>query len=393
MQSKCNFISFLIEQHIFIEISFHKLYTLFRKRLQWSEDMYGISIYLNEDVTEEVKQYIRRMHEIGFKGIFSSIHIPEDDSELYLDRLGQLGSVAKDYEMELVVDVSGDALKNLAIYYKDLTPLIELGVTGIRVDYGVSHEEIKLISEQLDVVLNASTISTEDLNILKELEVDFTSIEAWHNYYPRPETGLDKLEFINMNKWLKEKGITVMAFVPGEGDLRGPLFEGLPTLEDHRYKHSLGSALELRQTTFVDKVYIGDPGLSTYSQIQWEKYLNETVLYFEAVATSNTIEQLKHIEGRHTQRMDAARDVIRSQEARMRQDFIVKPEQMTERTVGSITIDNSDYLRYEGEVQITKTNLPADEKVNVIGYIQSGDYLLLEAMRPGQPFEIQWKRG
>ena len=45
--------------------------------------MYGISIYLNEDVTEEVKQYIRRMHEIGFKGIFSSIHIPEDDSELY----------------------------------------------------------------------------------------------------------------------------------------------------------------------------------------------------------------------------------------------------------------------------------------------------------------------
>src|SRR5699024_11291014 len=77
-------------------------------------------------------------------------------------------------------------------------------------------------------------------------DLDFTSIEAWHNYYPRPETGLDKLEFINMNKWLKEKGITVMAFVPGEGDLRGPLFEGLPTLEDHRYKHSLGSALELR---------------------------------------------------------------------------------------------------------------------------------------------------
>ena len=146
MQSKCNFISFLIEQHIFIEISFHKLYNLFRKRSQWSEDMYGISIYLNEDVTEEVKQYIRRMHEIGFKGIFSSIHIPEDDSKLYLDRLGQLGSVAKDYEMELVVDVSGDALKNLGIYYKDLTPLIVRGVTGIRVDYGVSHEEIKLIS-------------------------------------------------------------------------------------------------------------------------------------------------------------------------------------------------------------------------------------------------------
>ena len=75
--------------------------------------------------------------------------------------------------MELVVDVSGDALKNLGIYYKDLTPLIELGVTGIRVDYGVSHEEIKLISEQVDVVLNADTIRPRRFEYFKRVRSGF----------------------------------------------------------------------------------------------------------------------------------------------------------------------------------------------------------------------------
>lgn len=355
--------------------------------------MYGISVFLNEDVTDEVKQYIRRMHNIGFKGIFSSIHIPEDDSSLYLDRLGQLGLIAKDYEMDLTVDVSGNALSRLGIEYNNLSPLVELGVTGIRVDYGVSHEEIKLISDQLEVVLNASTLTIEDFNKLKELDVDFTSIEAWHNYYPRPETGLDKEYMIKLNKWLKEQGIVVMAFVAGEDELRGPLYEGLPTLEAHRFSHSLGSAIELRQTGFVDKVFIGDPGISPYSQRQWDKYLTDNVIYFEAIAISDTTQQLNHIDGKHTQRIDVARDVIRSQEARVKRDFTVQPENIKDRPLGTITLDNSSYQRYEGEVQITKVNLPSDEKVNVIGYIQTKDQLLLEAIQPGQSFEIKWKRG
>lgn len=82
--------------------------------------------------------------------------------------------------------------------------------------------------------INASTISAEELHEWMELGLKTNNIEAWHNFYPRPETGLDKDFLIERNKFLKSIGITTMAFVPGDGELRGPIFAGLPTLEKHR---------------------------------------------------------------------------------------------------------------------------------------------------------------
>ena len=49
-----------------------------------------------------------------------------------------------------------------------------------------------------------------------------------------------------------------MAFIPGDGEKRGPLYEGLPTLEKHRNMRPLEAYLELVQECDVDKVLIGD---------------------------------------------------------------------------------------------------------------------------------------
>ena len=49
---------------------------------------------------------------------------------------------------------------------------------------------------------------------------------------------------------------------------------------------------------------------------------------------------------------------------------------MISRARGSITIDNKDYLRYSGEVQIMKDDHPMCERVNVIGKVD-GDYIKL----------------
>src|SRR5699024_11934146 len=48
---------------------------------------------------------------------------------------------------------------------------------------------------------------------------------------------------------------------------------------------------------------------------------------------------------------------------------IVEPLDTIPRNIGSITIDNQKYGRYMGEVQIIKTDLPMDEKVNVCGHL------------------------
>lgn len=154
--------------------------------------MFGFSIFMNDSLSEEKKQYIRQMASNGFVGIFTSMHIPEDDVSAYQKRLIELGSEAKKNKLELMVDISGKALERAGFSLEDLTPLKAIGVTGLRMDYHISNQQIADWSHQLKISLNASTITPKDIDELKEAEADFSQIEAWHNYYPRPETGLDK---------------------------------------------------------------------------------------------------------------------------------------------------------------------------------------------------------
>jgi hypothetical protein len=51
-----------------------------------------------------------------------------------------------------------------------------------------------------------------------------------------------------------------------------------------------------------------------------------------------------------------------------------------------VTIDNEQYLRYQGELQITKVSLPADQRVNKIAQVISADLDLLSLMQPGMSF-------
>lgn len=60
--------------------------------------------------------------------------------------------------------------------------------------------------------------------------------------------------------------------------MRGPLYQGLPTLEEHRGIHPLAGALDLLASN-TDIVYIGDAGLSEHVQEQFASFQKEqTVL-------------------------------------------------------------------------------------------------------------------
>ena len=91
--------------------------------------------------------------------------------------------------MKIMVDISGEALKE-RVFFDELEPLIELGVTGLRMDYGITIEQMAHASHKIDIGLNASTITLEEVAELKAHQADFSRLEAWHNYYPRPETGI-----------------------------------------------------------------------------------------------------------------------------------------------------------------------------------------------------------
>ncbi|MFP7492391.1 MupG family TIM beta-alpha barrel fold protein [Terribacillus saccharophilus] len=349
--------------------------------------MLGISVYLQESIEEE---NIRRFHEAGFRSLFTSLHIPEEDASAYRTKLQLLGSIASGLDMELIADISTASMEKLGLDWNSAEIVLDWGVTGLRIDYGIEDDVIIRLSHKMEVALNASTLTEEHLQKLISRGLHTDNTEVWHNFYPRPETGLARRDFLAKNLLFQTHGLKVQAFVPGDRNRRGPLHLGLPTLERHRTYGTFAAYAELKAYN-VDKVLIGDPDVTDETLMQL-KETSHTITLRARIHGGMT--EAHHLleKGTHN-RPDRARDVIRSEESRLSgifQDVKVEPFNCIERTEGSITIDNDLYMRYKGEIQITRRNLPQDDKVNVIGKIVPEDLPLLNYIEGGSHFKIIW---
>lgn len=354
--------------------------------------MLGFSIFLGDAFDAEKVDYIQSMKQKGFSKIFTSLHIPEDDSQQVLENLKQLGTLAKQFDLEVMADISNDGLNRLGIHLEDIQSLHKLkaiGITGARMDYGIDNQTIANASKVIKVGLNASTLTDNDAEELLQFEADFTQMELWHNYYPRPETGLSESYLQQINEKWRHLGLKTIAFVAGEEKLRGPLFEGLPTLESHRKTHALLAAVQLLTTFGCDEICIGDEGLSLATQEKFAAYFMNKKVQLNVEILDDTHRSL--FIGTHTNRQDDARDVIRSQEARFKKIPKIEPAHTIQRDKGSITLDNKAYLRYMGELQILKYNLPSDPKVNVVAKVVPSEVALIDCILPGYQFELLGK--
>ncbi|MED0965475.1 DUF871 domain-containing protein [Bacillus paramycoides] len=349
--------------------------------------MIGVSIYLSKERVEKQEEWLEIAQKNGFSSIFTSLHIPEDDPNTYKELIQILGKQALKYEMELMVDVSPKSLHHLGITYENVEELVGWGITGLRMDYGIAPKEIACVSHKMKVALNASTITESFWKELMAENIRVDRVEAWHNFYPRPETGLAKSFLQKQNKYLHECGIKTMAFIPGDGEKRGPLYEGLPTLEKHRHMRPLEAYLELVQECDVDKVLIGDISGSLES-VQEIASASGGIIPVRYQSFMNDSDAVQLIERVHTNRLDPARDVIRSVESREENNVVLQPVNTILRKRGSITIDNELYGRYAGEMQIVINDLPADKKVNVVGMVVEKDVSLLSYIGAVKKFQL-----
>lgn len=351
--------------------------------------MLGISVFLNEPITDKTKNYINLAKKMGANGIFSSIHIPENDCAVYKERLTELGKISKALNLNLMIDISQDALNKAGFSFENLSKLKEIGVTGLRMDYGIPSEIIAKASNEITVALNASTLTNEFINELKEHNANFSSFEMWHNYYPREDTGLDNEFFLSKNKFLKSEGFKVVAFIPGDKILRGPIFKGLPTIEDHRETTSYFSFIDMISNYLVDNVYIGDPEVSLQTFEKISRWIETKTIELNCTILEKDLTIKNFVLGLHQNRPDFSKKVIRSANARFSKIPFIKPNNNIERKIGSITLDNASYGRYTGEIQICKENLASDSRVNVIGSITKEDIPLLSLIKSDTKFELK----
>lgn len=340
--------------------------------------MFGISTYLNENI-EDVNKYFERLSKFNINTVFTSMHINEENRDTVLSMMEKVSKIAKNKNFDLMIDISSNTMSkfNMTLdemidYYKNL------GAKTLRVDFGLTIEQIKKLSDNFNIVLNASTIDDKYCNELIEKGVNLEDLTVCHNFYPRPDTGLGEKLFLEKNKYFKEKGFKIQAFIPGDKVLRGPIHEGLPTLEKHRNANLLCAFIELIKDFKVDEVIVGDTEISDYYANAINEYINSNLISLRLKDYSLDSISEKVFWNIHQNRKDYSEMVVRVSETRLAIKEKISKVNTLDRPKGTITIDNEKYMRYNGELQITMVDLKSDERVNVLAHLKDEDICLLK---------------
>ena len=340
--------------------------------------MFGISTYLNENI-EDVNKYFERLSKFNINTVFTSMHINEEDSDTVLSMMESISRIAKNKKIDLMIDISSNTLSKFNMTLDEMIEYYHnLGVNTLRVDFGITINDIKKLSENFNIVLNASTIDDDYCNELIKFGINLEGLTVCHNFYPRPDTGLGENLFRNKNKYFKEKGFKIQAFIPGDKVLRGPIYEGLPTLEKHRKSNLLCAYIELVKEFDVDEIIVGDTEISDYYANAINEYINSNRINLRLKEYNLDPISKKVFWNIHKNRKDYSERVIRVSETRLAIKEKIPRLNTVNRPKGTVTIDNENYKRYNGELQIALIDLDSDDRVNVLGYIEDEDICLLK---------------
>ena len=340
----------------------------------------GFSLYLS--TFEDQRPSLQAWAGTGAP-IFLSLHISEEFDATYCQRAREICHLLAVFGFRTIADVSVKTLQQFGC--ESLTELAkDLKLWGLRIDYGFGAAQIGEMATQMPIVLNASTTSVADA---RRIAAKGREVFALHNFYPRPETGLDEEYLMETTQKLRDAGLSVQAFIPGDTLLRGPLHEGLPTLEAHRHVLPSAAFVDMALRFGMDDIFLADPGLSQKEQERIAHFCKTGVICVPAKLE----ESWEHLYGKvFTCRIDSPRWLIRFQESRTYscQGDIVEPSNCIARRRGSITVDNKNYGRYSGELMLMREDLKADERVNVIGSVPENAQLLLDRIERGAKFML-----
>lgn len=346
-------------------------------------NQFGISLYLGTGY-EKNKEIIAKAQQANMKYAFTSLHIPEENMGNYAQEVKKLLDLCKSCSISLIVDIGPRTLEKLG--YQSFDDLKQTSITHLRVDYGFTYQQIIDLSRNFNIVFNASTLLEQDIRELQRLNADFTRFSACHNFYPKPLTGLSIKKTRRINDNLCRLGITTMAFVAGDRELRGPLRMGLPTVEAHRRTGVLLSMLQLMKDCHTDVCLVGDIDISNEA---WRdvKELSQGYVSLRAEIDS----EYRFIKNEiHHDRPDSSEYVIRSQESRTyaSQGKLFPAQNVKPRGRGSISIGNEGYLRYSGELEIARRDLEPEPKVNIVGQVDEGSMQYIDYITDGMGFRL-----
>lgn len=309
---------------------------------------------------ENLEEFEKFLKEYKPQVLFTSFQIKE--IPLTLDQMCEAIKLANKYHTYLIADAGNETLTE-----ENVERLHQAGLKYLRMDEFFDEKQLSLLLKYFNPVINASTYTLEEHKLLSSY-VSCKSILALHNYYPKRYTGLSLEHYNKINTFLRSFGVKIGAFIPGDLNRREPLCEGLPTIENHRTLTPLEGFVEL-QNTDVDMIIVGDSGLTPLSNEQVQK-ANQGIL----VLSGDVPEAL--LDHTYNDRVDYSDMLYRVQGTRGMQLIPKKPtQQAAHLEKGGIYQSNEQFLRYCGEIDIAKQELPEDPRFNKIGQIKEQETL------------------
>ena len=361
----------------------------------------SIAIYPCLDYKDRIQQwkdYLELAQRHGFNEVFTSVHLPEMTLVDQLNSLQALSELLLEFDMKLTVDIGGKYIKEVLNNEDHIATLNGCHINFIRLDYGYDHLDVERLYESVKIdgfVVNASIYKQaeidQEIQFLKSLDQDIL-IKACHNFYPCPETGLDKAFALSQQRYFASKDILVYYCVPSQKYPRGPLFIGLPTIEAHRYTSISSVIIDLINNYACQAILLADVLYTSYDFEQIDAILNFKPLIIPIVFNEKATDIEKSLVLKtHQFRYDSNVSLLRSKTSRVMASFEmdVTPNNCIERPCGSIIILNTNSARYSGEMQVILQDRQASSYGNVVGKIDAYGLELLAYHRFGYVYQFE----
>lgn len=356
------------------------------------ENLRGTSLYCGIGNTlQEMEAHLNMAASVGINAVFTSLNLPEADSDALLRDFPKMAEIAHRYGMKIMTDVSERTAVKFGIDMHDLQAIKALGVDIMRLDSGYTVAETAEATHNtigMEFALNATAWTAEDLAAFSQMDVDATKIHFSYNYCPMRYTGMLPEQVREKNDLIHRYGFTVGGFIPSQTHKRIACSIGLPTLERHRDMDTYTAAREAVMLGFDDLFFGDDFASEEELRLICSVKSGPVIFRMRRLVEGDVIDWLN---GRELQQMQAGLAAI------IRSDFC-KPDSIYKggydgglvapRHAGDVCMCKSTLWRYAGEVQIVRMDLPADENIGIIGRLVEEDLPLLETFVRKDRFTI-----
>jgi len=366
----------------------------------------GISLYPDMTAPAETKAYLEKAAGLGYRRAFLSMILDnlnfagaaKPDAPVFADTV----ALCNQNGLAVWCDLNEDTIAYFGGLEQSLTRLAEIGLHGVRIDSGLTPEELAAVTchpSGICLQLNCAGLRADRLRSVRAAEElfdmlskrgDLSRVEACFNFYPREGTGIAETSVAGACEILHRYPIRVSAFVASRTvpSLLHEPSRGVPTVERLRNVDPYTAG---RILTFlgVDDVLFGDGSASDAELAALQEALSDGPtrlrVHYDAQISSETVLALGSVVFEN--REDEPVALLRGTASR---GLRLEPFACCAGAYGDVTVDNTTSAQYAGELQILLADHPARSFANIVGRVCEDDLPLLEYLRDAsRPYTVK----